>query len=365
MTAQRLAPLLILCSSAHRTITTALLAACVGCAGLPPVPSRGGPRWLELETEHFVLYTDQNERGARSMSTKLEHRLDELMQLGFEARGRLAFKLRVIVLEDRMQFENFVGVQYSSLFVERMLGEPLVIMSRATEADSWEPINHELALFIIAKGMGPMPEWLSEGLACYFESAYDDASGSFVVGVVPRHYMAWLHRNERMRVHELLDYDGPVDRAGFYPSAWLLVHFLMTKHSTEIGAFQEALAQGKSPAESWQQAMSKLTQENIERELDHYIFLGRYVNFARHLAVKPHPASLRVLSDADVYALRAEMYLSHPGEDPDRRLEALENLRSALRSEPAHVRASALLERLQRRAPLGPDRQRGDISQRR
>jgi len=73
------------------------------------------------------------------------------------------------------------------------------------------------------------------------------------------------------------------------------------------------------------------------------------VSYAREVVVSPSTPSVRLLSDADVYALRAEMYLSHSRDDASRELEALESLRQALRVDPAHVRASVLFGYLQPR----------------
>src|ERR1700742_3497243 len=94
----------------------ALLAA-VSCGGLPPVTSQGGPHWRALETEHFLLYTDQSEPSARRTSQKLERLLNALLQFGFHSEGKLALKLPVILLDDRGQFESFVGTQYDGMFL--------------------------------------------------------------------------------------------------------------------------------------------------------------------------------------------------------------------------------------------------------
>ena len=86
-----------------------LCLAAVGCGGWPEVPSRGGPRWLSLTSEHFVLLTDATDARARALSTSLERQLHALCQLGFSCSGELRLKLRVIALADRAQFERVFG----------------------------------------------------------------------------------------------------------------------------------------------------------------------------------------------------------------------------------------------------------------
>src|SRR6476619_6909663 len=47
----------------------------VACgAELPPLPGRGGPSWLELESEHFTLWTDASTERADELMREMEQR---------------------------------------------------------------------------------------------------------------------------------------------------------------------------------------------------------------------------------------------------------------------------------------------------
>src|SRR5688572_10512252 len=81
----------------------------LACASLSPVPDQGGPAWLRLETEHFVLHTDLSEPQARDTISTFEQLLDAYVQLGWETTGKLPSKLDIVVFEDQSDFEVFAG----------------------------------------------------------------------------------------------------------------------------------------------------------------------------------------------------------------------------------------------------------------
>lgn len=321
-----------------------LALAAVSCGGLPAVPSQGGPHWRSLETEHFVLQTDQSEEIAKRTSQKLERLLNALLQFGFHAEGKLPIKLPVILLDDRSQFEFFVGEQYRGIFVPELMFEPLVVIARQTDSDSWSTLTHELVHFIADQALGPQPPWLSEGLATYFESAHFDKAGSFVIGSVPRDRHRWLRSHARLGVEALQMQNGPSDTPALYASAWLLVHYLMSERGSEFAAFQSALASGKPAAQAWQETMGDLTPERLDALLDNYAETGNFLNYSKQIAEPQVQTTVRELSDADVYTLRAELFLTCRACGDDRAQKVAENLQAALKSDPDHLRANALLQ---------------------
>lgn len=316
--------------------------AALSCGGLPAVPSQGGPRWRVLESEHFVLYTDQPEAVARRSCSKFERMLDALLQLGFRTSGQLAFKLPVILLDDRSQFEDFVGVEYSGMYRQELLFEPRLILSRETDAESWSTLAHELTHFIANQALGPQPPWLAEGLAAYFESAHFDSSGTFIIGSAPRHYHRWLRENTRLGVQELMTLTAGYDTPAVYASAWLVVHYLMSERSAEFAAFQAALASGKPASQSWRETLPELSAERLDALIDAYAAAGSYMTYSRKLPEPEVRLSVRELSDADVYALRAELFMLCRTCGKEAAHKVSENLRAALQSDPNHLRARAM-----------------------
>jgi tetratricopeptide (TPR) repeat protein len=327
-------------------VPLALLAtAALSCASLPKLPSQGGPRWLALESEHFTLYTDRPDDVARKVSAQLERRITELSQAGLPQPGPLALQVQVVLLEQRSELERYVGPDHPGLLVQELPFTPLFAVSRETYAESLRTLNHELVHFLAARAFGSHPLWLAEGLACYFESAYESDSGGFVVGEVPEQYLRWLRQHPRMSASALFEFSGPVNSLDLYASSWLLVHYLMSQRSAEFAAFRSALAQGRSLTDSWAETLPDLAPERLEGLLDGYLRAGNFLSASRSAAnssstsasAKPHP-----LGDADVYALRAQLNLLCPDCGKGHNQAALENLQLALNEDATHITATAL-----------------------
>src|SRR5262245_31620395 len=111
---------------ASALLCIAATASC-SCAGLPPAPDQGGPAWLRLESEHFVLYTDLGEPKARDAILTFERLLDAYTQLGWETTGKLPVKLDVVLFADRSDFEVFAG-KAGGFHARLMPFEPLVVL---------------------------------------------------------------------------------------------------------------------------------------------------------------------------------------------------------------------------------------------
>jgi hypothetical protein len=323
-----------------------LAAGMLGCAGLSPLPSQGGRAWLRLESEHFVLYSDLSQSHARSTISAFERLLAAYHQLGWEVRGELPVKLEVVVFSDSSDFEVFAG-PVSGFYVGSSLDRSLLVMpSRPLEL--WTTLKHELTHFIAFQSLPFQPPWLAEGLACYFESAYFDSEQRFVIGRAPRELYQALRRFGRLPVRELMAAESAPPNARFYGSAWLLVHYLMSTQADAFVAYQDALEKGDAPAAAWSTAFPDLPVERLENVLGRYYEVSRYSYFARPIRARTTPEpSLASLSAADIFALRARLFLGCPNCAAAEQ-DATENIERALLLSPNHLNASLL------RIQIGP-----------
>jgi hypothetical protein len=315
------------------------LAAAVGCGGLPPVPSHGGPRWLALQSAHVTLYTDQSEREARAASARLERTWSALRASLGEPDARL--QLDVIMLADRTRLAQFTGAgDDEGVFVPQLLFGPVLVTAARRESEPARVLNHHLVHMLVSQAIAAPPPWLVEGLATYFESAHFEPGGSFVVGAAPPEY---LHARERIPAATLLNMEEPGELRRFDASAWLLMHYLMSERRGELAAFRAELASGASPAQSWKETLPDLSPERVDALLVAYAKRTSFLTLSREVEAPASEPRVRALSDADVYTVRAELYSSCAGCSADSEKKTLENLRAALQAEPGHVRASVLL----------------------
>src|SRR5262245_12977565 len=97
-----------------------------GCAATlpPPLPSQGGPRWLELTSDHFVLWTDLPADAARAALDDVEDFRGAVLASAFggaDAPGRTlivgvrSYAEWTYLGEDRRRVGLFLGAEGSPL----------------------------------------------------------------------------------------------------------------------------------------------------------------------------------------------------------------------------------------------------------
>ena len=325
------------------------------CASLPAVPTQGGPRWYRLESEHFVLHSDLSKESARDRILLFERLLDAYYQLGWEAQGKLPVKLHIVVFSDSSDFEVFAGGDIAGFHVAAQFFEPLVVMPDAGRIERWQTLKHELTHYIAFQSLPRQPPWFAEGLAVYFQTAYFDTQDRFVIGDVPEDLFSAVRGVRRVPVGELFSAESWQSNAAFYGSAWLLVHYLMSQRGEAFAKYQDQLVDAQTADAAWATAFPDLPASVLDQEISRYFATGEFAYFTR--PVRPYAgAEPRVteLGDADVHALRAQLYLNCPACGADERRLAAENVEQALRLEPNHLRASVI-----RNASLPPEQRLG------
>lgn len=320
-----------------RCATALSACALAACAGLPPVPSKGGPAWRELESEHFVLRTDLSSDRAHETIRQMEHLLAGLLRVGWEVRGSLPAKLTVVMFADRSHRKVF-SPYYDGWVIQRRLEGPVAVMAAARRFEGSDTLVHELTHEIAYLAMERQPTWFSEGIATFFQTAKVEPDGTFVIGDTPWQYAA-VGRAEPLPAATLMAADADLDDERFYGSAWLLVHFLMMRHADAFVAYQEALARGERFEDAWRSTLGALTPDKLDDALDEYRYHGAFPRMASRVPAPQVHVRERSMTDADVYALRALLYARCRDCGHEQRELARRNVALALQADPNHVDA--------------------------
>jgi tetratricopeptide (TPR) repeat protein len=319
-----------------------LVSVLLGCASLPPPPSQGGPRWRELHSEHFVLQTDLEAEAARKLSRDLEQLLSAYLTLGWKASGELPLKLNVVVFAEREDFDHFARPGVAGYYLPDAMFEPYVVLAGGG-AERLTVLKHELNHHIAYQAIQNQPRWFAEGIASYFETAILSDDGRFTVGPASQSALLALQFYRPRSAEDLLSDDGsdrsPRSEAVFYASSWLLVHYLMSERGPAFSEFQAALARGEEPARAWSATFPDLTPEQLDTLLLDYWRKGAYASYSLGVETTPTVSRERVMTDADVYALRAVLHGSCALCPPNARAQARKEIELALRTDPQHVRA--------------------------
>jgi hypothetical protein len=322
---------------ARSTLSVALALgalALTACGGLSSLPSRGGPAWFELRSPHFVLRTDlERERAIATLQT-LERLLRAYLLFGWNAKGSPE-PLPVVVMR-RADDVHRLMPGYDGMYLTHPSLPPVAVAPWREGPEGLATIKHELTHHVAHAVIPRQPPWFSEGTATFFETAWFDHKGRFVIGTLPAERI-W---HGPMPSDELLSQHADRADPRFYSNAWLLVHYLYTRRGTDFARYQRALAAGRSFEDAWRESFTDLDHARLDQVLAAYLRSGPFKSGAYRFTHEPVPMRIRALHDADVFALRARLYFQCQPENW--RLQGRANVELALQADPRQLEAGML-----------------------
>ncbi|MFT3925434.1 MAG: DUF1570 domain-containing protein [Myxococcales bacterium] len=328
----------------RRSLTALALGFTLSAASCPKAPLGAGEgRWVQVESKHFILYTDEAPEDAREESRNLERLFDGLAQTGWEANGELKLRLHVVMFDNPYDFERYAKFGIGGYHVPDVLYEPWIVLPAARgDHERLETVAHELTHYMAHAAMPRQPRWFAEGLACYFESGHVDED-RFVLGSVSEDRYRAMLQVGLLRPSELISERATHDDIRFYSSSWLLVHYLMNNQSEAFQEYQKGLGLGLPSDQAWRRAFPGLSDAALDREVEDYVMAGRYARFSLPFKVSAVSLHERVLSRADEHALQAVLWLANfresRSQDEERARAAVE---LALALDPQHLMARTL-----------------------
>ncbi|HXH28133.1 MAG TPA: tetratricopeptide repeat protein, partial [Candidatus Polarisedimenticolia bacterium] len=318
------------------------LAAATPVAALPP----DSDPWIEVRTEHFVLYSDAPESFTRAVGRRLETFRDVLGRLNPDLRVESPLPTSIYVFADDHAFEPYkrkVGSRPSDMdgyFVAHRDGNYVAVNARP-EGDPFLPVYHEYVHFFMNTNFDNLPLWFNEGIAEFYSTMRLTADGVEVgrpLGV----YARFLHASRPLRLAGLMAVttDSPAynerTRQGiFYAESWALVHYLIM----DAPAWRENLVarlRRLDRGEPLQALVAPVDLETLQARFFDYIRRGRYrFNIIDLKTLAPDDrATVTPMTRPDVL-YRLGDFLAH-GEG-NRAADAEAHFRAALAIDPRHA----------------------------
>jgi hypothetical protein len=326
----------------HRTASIAIAVASVACgAAVPPVPGKGGPAWLELTTEHFVVWTDAGEPRGRELVQDIERLRQVVVGTAFPHASAMS-KSFVIALRDDAETDAFVPGDFAALASPpngNLLAQPVIVLSASSNVESADRIAaHELVHAISHAVIPVQPRWFAEGMAKFYETVdlSDDAAD---LGRAPdyRGQPLVIHHFEPVR-QMLACRTLACSDIAFYATAWALYTFLANAQPDRLARYQAALVETRDGDQAWQQAFGDTTPNQIDQDMRQWLTTGKHQVLHFKVAFQTAAIAMRPLHDADVYAARAFMRYEFLGD----REHARADLAAAEALQPAHPIVRAL-----------------------
>ena len=304
---------------AFRVAFTALLFG----AGALAAPAPTG--WREVKTAHVTLKTDLDAEEARRAAMAVERTRAGLLAAAWAGAKLQPEHIEVVVFASQLDFVRYFGPNLLGLFLHGsyppmafLYGPPDKWEHRANLAldETTSVLKHELVHHLAAFIYRREPRWFAEGLAQYLETLrFAEDGKTAILGEVNLQALSYYSRYH-VSVSEVLPWGGKFDAQdtsktlGLYGTSWLLVHWLSNTHPDDFARYQTLLAKGIDPDKAWKAVFPNLTFSDLDTQLHEYADHGDYHYFIVPIPTLEPTAEERLLTSADVHAVRASAALA-------------------------------------------------------
>jgi Tfp pilus assembly protein PilF len=221
------AVLLMACATLSRTAT--------------PAPADKPQVWVEVQTPHFLVTSDDGEKTARRIAEEFEQ-IRYLYLHAFKPGIRVDPSLPIVIFA--MKNERSLSQILPEYWAEKGHVHPSGIFDAgsetnyiALEADiqgefPYQTVYHEYVHLIVNLNFHNFPLWLNEGLADFFSSAQISGK-SAELGVPSARQIVFLQHTDLLPIDTLFKVDrhspyyNEAEKTNvFYAESWALIHYL-------------------------------------------------------------------------------------------------------------------------------------------
>jgi hypothetical protein len=301
--------------------------------------------WRRAETEHFIFYSDGNERALREDAIKLE-RFDKFMRLvtGIQD-DAVEVKLTIYLVSSTNKVQSLYPgpVKNISGFYIANPGGVLAVVPRSAEAYSdgsnkfaeiedvilFHEYAHHLMLqyFPVA-----YPAWYVEGFAEFIGNTRVERDGMIEYGIPNISRAPSLFLEEQLPIEKLLTArvtdlkESQVE--GLYARGWALTHYLSFEPSRkgQLRSYLDSVGKGKPSLDAARDTFGDLKQLN--RTLDRYVE-GK-MRYSKLGAPLPETKAFAIVqlseADGDTILLRIKLARGTQPKERDTVAQALRTL---------------------------------------
>jgi len=252
-------------------------------AGAPAVAAE----WLEVSSDHFVIYSEQNEKTVEAFAERLE-RFHASMSHVFgkpPAKPGPSNRVTVYVLPSAAKVRRVLGTddRYVNGFYIPRAGGSIALIPKLRGASSFEltgetVLYHEYAHHFMMANLTnrPYPRWFTEGFAEFFANAVFREDGSVLIGAAANYRAAELMDAQHVPIRKFLSFDGGASDSkslytSFYGQSWVLFHYLVMapERANQWVNYLRLLEAGKPALEAAEGAFGDL--DKLEKDMDSYM----------------------------------------------------------------------------------------------
>jgi tetratricopeptide (TPR) repeat protein len=322
------------------------------------------PRWIEVRSAHFTVYSDGGVKPASQVARQFEQIRELFHRMWPWARVDPALPIVILAARDESSLKTLLpeywerkgGVHPAGIFVRGEDRHYIALRTDLGEAfDSLEEnpyhlVYHEYSHLILDLNFGRLPPWINEGLAEFYGATI---IGRDLIrqGKPLRHHIYLLRERVHLPLEKLLtvDYRSPEYNEEnrvtiFYAQSWALVHYFLLgdkgAHWQQFASYANLLLKNVPESEA-RPALGDVRKlgEALESYVRNYSFQYARIKFAGETAT--HDVQSRETEEGEALAVRGDFHLARG------RLEAARPLlEQAVERVPELAAAHASLGRL-------------------
>ena len=321
------------------------------CITLTASASDSGDHWFEVQSPHFVVLTDSNEKQARRLAAQFENMRSVFHQLFPNLANDAGSPITVLAVKDRKGFQALEPEAYlakgqlnlAGLFLRAPDKNYMLMRLDAEGEHPYSTVYHEYTHFMLSKATW-LPLWLNEGLAEFYENT-DIHDKDVVLGQATSNEILYLRRTPLIPIQTLLlvDHTSPYyheDQKGsiFYAESWALTHYLEVtdrlKNTNRVTDYAKFLIKGEDSVTAAQHAFGDLNK--LQLALQTYIQQNAFNSFRMNSGFTADTSSFQAksLSPSEADAVRADFLVYN-----QRTKDAASLLAAVLRDDPNNALA--------------------------
>lgn len=267
-----------------------LLLILVACLNLTARASSDA--WLEVESPHFTVVTNANEKSARHLLDQFERMRWIFLKLTPKSNGDSEEPIWIVAAKNQKSFDALLPasrkgknqLQLAGMFMRGEERNYVLLRLDAEQEHPYATIYHEYTHMQFRKIEDWMPLWLNEGLAQFYQNTLIHDK-NVEIGQPSVNDIMFLRENALIPIATLLrvDRNSPYyheENKGniFYAESWALTHYLMINDidmkTNRIKNYLLLIAQGNDPLKAAADAFGDL--KSLGLKLNAYIRFGNY-----------------------------------------------------------------------------------------
>ena len=286
-----------------------------------PSPADKPETWVEVQTPHFIVASNDGENTARRVSDQFEQiRFLYSKVLNRGIRLDPGIPILIFAVKNEKSLSQLIPeywaqkghIHPAGLFVPGQEKNYIALRIDVEGEYPYLPIYHEYVHLIVNLNYQHFPLWLNEGFADFFGCATLTGNGG-KLGQPSSSELYILQQTKLLPLDILfkVDHQSPYYNEAnktsiFYSESWALVHYLMTdpqrQKDRSLSNYISFVENGADPVEAAIRAFGDLAQ--LQKLLQSYITKTSYLEYVVPLPARPDAKdySFRTISPAEAQA---------------------------------------------------------------